>query len=303
MRISILLSVVLSLAALAAAPSVSGGTDRAVLAFTDTDGGDTEIVLADEAGRIVRRLTQNRASDFAPAWSPDGTRIALVSDRDGDEELYVVRADGTGLRQLTRNRAGDSEPAWSPDGRWLAFASDRDGARELWVMRSDGTGARKLTTRGARWWEVWTPAWSPDGRTIVFTWLRVSFFNPELYAVRPDGSGLRRLTHTIGDDGALGDDGTPAFSPDGSRIAFASNRTQNLELWTMKADGSGERRLVALPGSDEISPSWAPDGTRLAFTALMPGGGMELWLVGADGTAATPVGPGADPDWRPALPA
>jgi Tol biopolymer transport system component len=95
------------------------------IVFARIAGRDSELYVATTQGRIVRRLTRNRWSDFLPRWSPTGRRIAFVSDRDGDDEIYVMRADGGGVRQLTHNRCPDFTPAWSPDGRKLAFAHQR----------------------------------------------------------------------------------------------------------------------------------------------------------------------------------
>jgi TolB protein len=80
----------------------------------------------------------------APAWSPDGRKIAFVSDRNGNSEVYVMNAKGNGQRNLTRNPAFDADPAWSPDGRKIAFASKRDGEYGIYVMNVDGSGQRRL---------------------------------------------------------------------------------------------------------------------------------------------------------------
>ena len=89
----------------------------------------------------------NRDGSFS--WSPDGRRIAFVSDRDGNDEVYVINVDGSGLRNLTRNPARDGHPAWSSDGRTIGFVSNRGGNRDIYVMNADGSGQRNLT-RGIR---------------------------------------------------------------------------------------------------------------------------------------------------------
>jgi len=106
-----------------------------------------------EDGTGPIRLTTSE-HDTAPAASPDGKRVAFMSNRDGNWEVYVVDTHPpagqveTGLRRLTRNQARDGIPVWSPDGRWIAFASDRDGAWAVWVMRPDGSGQHKLFDLG-----------------------------------------------------------------------------------------------------------------------------------------------------------
>jgi Tol biopolymer transport system component len=268
------------------APAPSGGSpspspEQPLLAFTR--GGDIWTIRGDGAG--ARLLLRN---GYAPAWSPDGSRLAFVSRRSGDEELWVARADGSEPRRLTRSPGPDLTPAWSPDGKQLAWSRDR----EIWTMRADGLRKRRLVARTRQWHEHYSPTW--HGRTIVYSSNRVSSFNPELFRVGVGGTGTKRLTFTAGSDGVLGDDGMPDFSPDGKRIAFTSNRDRNGEVYVMNADGSRQRRLTRKPG-DDFSPRFSPDGTRIAFTAL-PG---SVYLVNADGTGLRRLTAGTDPDWRP----
>jgi TolB protein len=117
-------------------------------------------------GGEAQRLTDDPATDWAPAWSPDGTRLAFVSDRGGSHQVYVVRADGgPGLEQLTDLGQGAEAPAWSPDGFWLAVvAYTGEGAgverREIYLVRVDGRGAVRLTHNAFDDTDV-TWAWEP----------------------------------------------------------------------------------------------------------------------------------------------
>ena len=100
-----------------------------------------------------------------PAWSPDGRKLAFVSQRDGNSEIYVMNADGSAQENLTRQPASDSHPSWSRDGRRIVFVSRRDGNAEIYVMNADGSGLRNLTRTPS---DDLDPAWSPDGRAIAF---------------------------------------------------------------------------------------------------------------------------------------
>jgi Tol biopolymer transport system component len=135
------------------------------IAFTSTRTGNREIFLMrfdSEKGPSPRsqllNLTNNRASDFDPTWSPDGELVTFVSDRDGNLEVYATN-DRFLLRRLTTNPALDAFPAWSPDNRSIVFVSDRNdpGNRDLYVMKSDGTSVKRLTDSAN--WDV-APDWS-----------------------------------------------------------------------------------------------------------------------------------------------
>lgn len=157
-------------------------------------------------GTRERNLTRSEGVQEVDAdWSPDGGRIAFVSDRDGDDEIYTMRPNGSRPRQLTFNEAPagfDGDPNWSPDGRKIAFTSERDLTPEtefqveIYTMRADGSRQTRLTFDDL---SDFLPAWSPDGRKIAFTSFRdatheVDEDNAEIYTMRADGSHLRRLT-------------------------------------------------------------------------------------------------------------
>jgi Tol biopolymer transport system component len=150
-------------------------------------------------GSDVVRITSDsglwgQSLESDPAWSPDGRKIAFVSDRDGNREIYVANADGSSPRRLTDNPATDQFPAWSPDSAKIAFGTDRDGNDEIYVMSaSDGSGQTNLTADPAadRY-----PAWSQDGAKIAFRSSRAHSF--DIFLMNPDGSGVTRLTTGLG---------------------------------------------------------------------------------------------------------
>jgi Tol biopolymer transport system component len=258
------------------APAPQGASQpEPTLAFVR--GGDVWTIAAD--GTQARRLLR---SAYAPAWSPDGSRLAFVSRRSGDEEIWVARADATGVRRLTRNPGPDLSPAWSSDGRRIAWS--RSG--EIWTMNANGSGQKRVVRKAERWHEHHSPTW--HGPTIVYSSNRAGFFNPELYAVP-----ARRLTFTKGSDGVLGDDGMPDFSPNGRRIVFTSNRDRQAEIYVMNRNGTGQRRLTRRPG-DDFTPRFSRDGRQIAFTALP----NAVLVMNADGTGLRRLTAGTDPDWR-----
>lgn len=252
-------------------------------------------VKADAGGQ--RAVTRG----FAPAWSRDGSRLAFVREPGRNPDVYVSGADGRNVRRLTKAPSAEFSPSWSPDGKRIAFASNRSGRFAVYVMRADGTGLRRVAPRRDGGGDAHSPSWSPDGRLIAFSSSHATPENPEIYVVRPDGSGLKRLTRTKGGVEVLGDDGWPRWSPDGKRIVFSSNRTGDGEVWIMRADGSGQRRLAGLPRRDDWAPAFSPDGTQVAFHSLDARGRSLLYVVNSDGTRLRSLGiAGTDPAWRPA---
>jgi Tol biopolymer transport system component len=239
---------------------------------------ETYIYVMNADGSRQQRLALGHVH-FSVAWSPDGQKMLFerpnprhpavgLNPKDFAEDLHVMNADGSGQRNLTRRPVRDYAPVWSPDGRQIAW----NRGRQIWLMNPDGSGQRSLTpAAGGR---SGGPDWSPDGRKIAFGG-RAPTSPPDggIFVSNADGSERRRFTQR---------GWSPAWSPDGRKIAFLTKRDRYSELYTMNADGSGQRNLTRSAGTD-LRFAWSPDGKMIAFDRHLATG-EELYVMTADGS-------------------
>jgi Tol biopolymer transport system component len=255
-----------------------------------------------------------------PAWSPDGTRLAVVipgRGEYGELDIAVLAVGGTASQNLTATHSPgsnddlrDSGPTWSPDGQRIAFHSSAkpgDDNDDLFVMNADGTSKRPLFSTVNR--ETY-PHWSPDGQQIAFQ--TFGSFEPgasdddmfiSLSVVGVGGGPPTRLIEWRWKDFgaykvALLGVTRPRWSPDGSEIAFTeiSEDPPRLDVSVINADGTGLRNLTEDQPGNAWSPAWSPDGTKIAFLTdrdleqsleSIPYG--VLYVMNEDGSCATQV--------------
>jgi Tol biopolymer transport system component len=157
--------------------------------------------------------------------------------------LFVANEDGSGFRQLTVNAEVDAHSSWNYDGSRVVFSRRVNGIFDIWSMNADGTGLKQLTNDPA--FDM-VPAFSPDGKRIVFESDRGNGVY-QIYSMNTDGSGVTKLTNTIAGTTNYGG----KYSPDGTKIAVASNRdddpADNIihnDIYIMNADGGNVKRLT-----------------------------------------------------------
>lgn len=267
-------------------------TLRGRIVFSSTRDGNAEIYVMYADGTQLIRLTNHPGNDTEPVWSPDGQRIAFVSDRSGHNEIYVMNADGTNVTRLTFGPSDKTSPAWSPNGQNLVFVDLRNESYEIrdsgiYLINSDGSNLTSVPVGGT---DEFDPIWSRYGGYLIYQ------TGVELRIATIDGSEIKTLGHgsqpALSPNGLqlayvmadLGNgrivtapltetfarlrdsvdltpdspnDYAPAWSPDGQRIVFVSERDGNAELYVMNADGSNPIRLTYTAAA-ESDPDWTP---------------------------------------------
>jgi Tol biopolymer transport system component/DNA-binding winged helix-turn-helix (wHTH) protein len=234
---------------------------------------------------------------LAPARFDD--RLAVLrSPVLGVEDLWLVERSGA-PRRLTEDQLKIHGFDWLPDGRSLVVSSNRGGLFSLWQVPAAGGELRWLGTSGG---DLEAPTVSGDGRRVAFEqWQEET----NLYRLDLDALGAPRAASAPASSPRLVVRSTcwdfqPALSPDGTTLAFVSDRTGSSELWTARADGGEPSQRTRFGGAYVGSPAWSPDGRALVFDVRAAGNG-DLWRLPAD--AAEPrlltQGPASDlaPSW------
>ncbi|HKE13584.1 MAG TPA: DPP IV N-terminal domain-containing protein [Kofleriaceae bacterium] len=232
-------------------PQWSPDGDR--VAFVRNDGGTINLWVVDASGGAPAQLTTAGALRYS--WSPDGSKLAFGTERDGNREIYTMRSDGSDEANRTYDPSDDDVPTWSRDGARILFRSFRSGNEDLWVMAAIGSSPQNLTsTPEAERDAVFTP----DGSRVVYQRQTISTFQlllgtfeSDLYSMSSDGSDQQQLTFEEGEDG------DPAVSPDGTRIAWTQNAAGiGTDVHVASIDGTGDQNLTT-SGVDS-DPAWQP---------------------------------------------
>src|SRR5258708_7796336 len=230
---------------------------KVVYSLQTEDGKSSSLYIMKPDGSEQTQLTHISGSNYNPAWSKDGSKIAFVSMNSNTHDIYRANADGSNPTLLASMNGVVWGLSWSPDGKQIVFSVHRDGAWTVNTMSADGTNIKTLTVDGT---DSYYPSWSPDGSKIVF--YRDVNQQVLLYTMNADGSALTKLSDHVGYEAR--------WSPDGSKIVFASDQNGRSDIYSMNTDGSEIKNLTNNAALDSYGPSWSADGTKIIYEATVP---------------------------------
>jgi len=249
----------------------------------------TAIVHDIETPTSIPTLFPTTDAALIPAPIPagfDGTppsgKIAFACYIKQIDQICLMNADGTGRQQLTNFQTTAFYPSVSPDGGTIFFSSNQNGSFDIYSMNINGGDLKQLTKNIG---SLYGPELSPNGERLLF-----ANSSKGLWVMQPDGKNPHPLTDK--------DDIDPTWSPDGSKIAFASSRVGARQLFIMNADGSNIQQVTNLSNMGGRS-TWSPDGTRLAFYRGTAGD-HNIFIINVDGTGLVQLTNGGDnlgPSW------
>lgn len=246
----------------------------AIVFNSNRDKGKLNVYITDRIGKDWIQLTKESGNNLGPQWNGDKSKIIFVSDRDGGNyELYIMDADGKNQKRLTNTPEEEIWPSISPDSRFALFArGPKNGIHDVWRMEiATGKEINLTGTPTADELESW---YNPTMDRIVFTSNRTGVFN--CFVMSVDGSNPVNLTNS-----ALVEDHC-IFNSKGDKISFAradaKNPEKDWDMWTMNADGSGQKPFYTEdPSLNDCGP-WSPDDKEIVFEGTSDKGGGELYI-------------------------
>ncbi len=246
------------------------------IAMTCDRTGKKEIYAMNFDGTDVKQITSHRSIAFAPAWSPDGTKIAysLFTRHKGNVkniDLYEFDFTKSSIRMLSNRKGINSGAAYSPDGSKIALTMSFLGNPEIFTLDVSNNTVTRLTQSFG--FDV-DPSWSPDGKSVAFVSSRTGV--PMVFSMSVDGSKSQRLTY------AGRYNATPTWSPRNNKIGFAGWIDGRFDIFIMNPDGTNIERLTKNQGNNE-DPHFSPDGQFIVFSSNRTGQ-RNVYVMNIDGT-------------------
>jgi len=238
------------LGSISLSPRVSPDNSRLAFASLSNSGWSVRMYSLELNRPVGFSAGTAGGSNQSPAWSADGAKIAFSSSRTGDPEIWVCDASGANLRRLTSFRGPDVSPTWNPrTNAQIAWVSGRTGLPQIYIMDADGANIQRMTDGGC----AISPSWSPNGQFLTFSWNRK--YGPgdpggqDIYVMDIASKRWLQVTHESGSNDF------PSWAPDGRHIVFERASGSHAQIWTMLADGTGQRQLTHT--GNNYMPNWS----------------------------------------------
>jgi Tol biopolymer transport system component/DNA-binding winged helix-turn-helix (wHTH) protein len=262
-------------------PALAWSPDGRWLAWPDRANADEpfRIVLFELESSQKRVLTAppvGSLGDLDLAFAPDSQSLAFLrSPVPGVEDAWIVNLSGGEPRRVTTDNVKVHGVDWTPDGRHLIYASNRGGLFSLWRSSIEGGEPQSLGVGGGN---TDAPTVAPDGKRIAYELWQDEANIYRLDLKQPSDAQATKLLFSTRWDW------NPAYSPDGARIAFVSDRRGSSEIWTADKDGGNLAQRTSFGGPLVTAPQWSPDGKQIVFDARVDGN-ADLWLLEQDNAA------------------
>jgi TolB protein len=231
-------------------PRISPDNSRLAFASLGREGWSIRMYSLELNRLVAFPAGTAGGSNFSPAWSGDGSKIAFSSARTGDPEIWVADANGGNLRRVTTFRGPDIAPTWNPrTNAQIAWVSGRTGLPQIYIMDQDGSNVQRMTDGGY----AVSPSWSPNGQLLAFSWNRK--YGPgdpggvDIHVIDIASKRYLQITHESGSNDY------PSWAPDGRHIVFERAIGGKTEIWTMLADGTEQHQLTHT--GNNFMPNWS----------------------------------------------
>ena len=231
-------------------PRISPDNSRLAFSSLGPEGWSIRMYSLDLNRMVAFPAGIAGGSNFSPAWSADGSKIAFSSARTGDSEIWAADASGGNLRRLTNFRGPDVAPTWNPrSNAQLAWVSGRTGEPQIYTMEQDGSHVQRITDSGY----AVSPSWSPNGQLLAFSWNRK--YGPgdpggvDIHVIDIASKNYIQLTHESGSNDY------PFWAPDNRHIVFERTISGHTQIWSMLADGTEQHQLTHT--GNNFMPNWS----------------------------------------------
>lgn len=260
------------------------------IAFTCTRADFNQLCMINRDGSGLSQLTDMQASNYYPAFTPDGGGLLFSSNRNGSFDLYLLLFGEKQLFQITKNIGNVVSPDYSPDGHRIVFANRAaDGPTSIWMVNADGLNPH-LVYAGAS--TIVAVAWSPDGENIAYA---MSVGNPqeyEIFIMDTDGKNHLRISQGLKSIG-----GSIDWSPDSKSLLIHAGAFGDKDIFKIDVETGNYVQLTN--GGNNAGASYSPDGLYIVFNSLRNDDQADLYIMRADGTNQIQLTNHPEPDWGP----